>query len=96
MGMMYEPNKITATLKVVIGGEFYDDEASEETLRYCVEQNLEDAGFDVDVELLKEREPVKAERRVEQTEFNVCGYCGAHLLHRFRFCPECGRAVKWE
>lgn len=54
--MKNEPNKITATLKVVIAGEFYDDEASEETLRYCVEQDLEDAGFDVDVELLKEQE----------------------------------------
>ena len=49
-----KPNKVTATLKVVVTGEFYDDEASEETLRYCVEQDLEDAGFDVDVELLKE------------------------------------------
>ena len=49
-----KPNKVTATLKVVITGEFYGDEESEETLRYCVEQDLEDAGFDVDVELLKE------------------------------------------
>ena len=48
------------------------------------------------ITLLKEREPVKTKRRVEQTEFNVCGCCGAHLLHRFRFCPECGRAVKWD
>lgn len=49
-----KPNKVTTTLKVVVTGEFYDDEASEETLQYCVEQDLEDAGFDVDVELLKE------------------------------------------
>lgn len=54
--MKNELNKITATLKVVITGEFYGDEASEETLRYCVEQDLEDDGFDVDVELLKEQE----------------------------------------
>lgn len=44
-----KPNKVTATLKIVITGEFYDDEASEETLRYYVEQTLEDAGFDVEV-----------------------------------------------
>jgi len=50
-----EPNKVTATLKVVVTGEFYGDEASEETLRYCVEQDLEDAGFDVDVALLREQ-----------------------------------------
>lgn len=59
--MKDKPNKITATLKVVITGEFYDDEASEETLRYCVEQDLEDVGFDVDVELLEEQEDMGKE-----------------------------------
>lgn len=42
-----KPNKVRATLIVDIEGEFYDDESSEETLRYCVEQDLEDAGFNV-------------------------------------------------
>jgi len=51
--MKDEPNKVTAVLRVVVTGEFYDDEASEETLRYCVEQDLEDAGFDVDVSVMK-------------------------------------------
>lgn len=41
------PNKIKTRLIVDIEGEFYDDEATEETLRYCVEQDLEDAGFNV-------------------------------------------------
>ena len=59
--MMYEPNKIIATLKVVVIGEFYDDEACEETVRYLVEQDLEDVGFDVDVKLLKEQEPMTPE-----------------------------------
>lgn len=40
-----EETKITAALQLRVTGEFYDDEASEETLRYCVEQDLEDAGF---------------------------------------------------
>ena len=53
---MNEPNKINAILKVDITGEFYDNEATEETLRYAVEQDLEDAGFDVDVSVLKEQE----------------------------------------
>ena len=48
-----EPHKVTATLKIVITGEFYDDEASEETLRYYAEQALEDAGFDVDVSVIR-------------------------------------------
>ena len=35
-------------------GKFYDNESSEETLRYCVEQDLEDAGFNViDVSVMK-------------------------------------------
>jgi len=53
--MKDKPNKVTAELKVVVTGEFYDDESTEETLRYVVEQDLEDAGFDVDVCVLKEK-----------------------------------------
>ena len=52
MDSIKTPHKITATLKVVITGEFFDDETTEETLRYCVEQDLEDAGFDVDVSVM--------------------------------------------
>ncbi len=55
VGMDDKPNKVTTVLKVVVTGEFYDDDATEETLRYAVEQDLEDAGFDVDVALLKEQ-----------------------------------------
>lgn len=40
-------NKVKAKLILEIEGEFYDDESDEETLRYCVEQDLEDAGFNV-------------------------------------------------
>lgn len=54
MNVMYKPKKVTTTLRVVITGEFYDEEASEETLRYCVEQDLEDSGFEVQVSVLKE------------------------------------------
>ena len=55
-------NKVTATLKVVVTVEFYEDDVSEETLRYFVEQDLEDAGFDVDVELLKEQDTELCDR----------------------------------
>lgn len=50
-----EPNRVRAILKVTVAAEFFDDEATPETLRYCVEQTLEDAGFEVDVEHLKKR-----------------------------------------
>ena len=55
--MLYEPNKIKAVLKVKAAAEFYDDEATQETLRSCVEQALEDAGFEVYVSVLKKPEP---------------------------------------
>ena len=64
-----KPNKVTTVLKVVVTGEFYDDDATEETLRYSVEQDLEDAGFDVDVALLKEQE-----------ETELCDRCGRRRL----------------
>ena len=63
-----KPNKGTATLKIVITGEFYDGEASEETLRYCAEQTLEDAGFDVDVSVVRDnRLPFPANSNVQWT-----------------------------
>ena len=51
---MEEPNRITAILKVT--AEFYDPEATPETVRYAVEQTLEDSGFDVDVISLDDEE----------------------------------------
>jgi len=52
--MKDKPNKIKAKLLVEVETEFYDDESSEETLRYCVKQDLEDAGLNViDVSVMK-------------------------------------------
>lgn len=48
---MDEPKKVTAILKVT--AEFYDPEATPETVRACVEQDLEDAGYEVDVSNLE-------------------------------------------
>lgn len=49
-----KPNKVKAKLIVEVEAEFYDNKSSEETLRYCVEQDLEDAGFNViDVSVIK-------------------------------------------
>ena len=43
--------KVEATLVVYVSAEFDDEESTAETLRYLVEQDLEDAGFDVEVQL---------------------------------------------
>ena len=56
-------------------------------------------------ELLKEQEPVKP---VVDIDTWRCGNCGHKLEHQellgenvlfheqYNYCPECGRAVKWE
>ena len=44
---MDKQNKVKAKLIVDVEAEFYDDESSEETIRYCVEQDLEDIGYNV-------------------------------------------------
>lgn len=54
---MDNTRKVRTKLIVDIEGEFYDNESTEETLRYCVEQDLEDSGFNViDVSVLKAEE----------------------------------------
>lgn len=45
---MSDINRVTAYLKVT--AEFYDPESNPETVRACVEQDLEDAGYEVEVE----------------------------------------------
>ena len=106
MGMNDKPNKVTTVLKVVVTGEFYDDDATEETLRYAVEQDLEDAGFDVDVSLLKEQEAKtgKWERQYSRPGVyanlfwwrSVCGeptrYNDAGIF--YKYCPRCGAKLE--
>lgn len=63
-----KPNKVTKTLKIVITGEFCDDEEFEETLRCYAEQALEDAGFDVEVSIMRNnRIPFSANSNVQWT-----------------------------
>lgn len=51
--------------------------------------------------LLKAQEPVSVQKKqIEmvglQTWDWVCGNCGQTVLFSAKFCPWCGRAVKWE
>jgi len=52
---MNDAQKVTAILKVT--AEFYDPNATPETVRYAVEQTLEDSRFDVEVVNLSQ--PIK-------------------------------------
>ena len=71
---MDKPNKVKAKLTVEVEAEFYDNESSEETLRYCVEQDLEDAGLnviDVSVDNTMRDLRVKIEQLVEDFENGI-------------------------
>ena len=95
--MMYGPNKITATMKLVATAEFYDDEATEDTLRYWIEQDLNDAGFEADVSLLKEQEAVPViQREIAHMLFWCCGSCGVAITSGDKFCRMCGKEMKWK
>lgn len=48
------------------------------------------------IALLKEQEPAKVEKRKEEAEWNVCSNCGGHLIHKWSYCPSCGREVSWD
>ena len=51
--------------------------------------------------LLREQEPVKPERVLGAlSDWYHCGVCWADMLdtgdgYRPKYCPQCGRAVKW-
>lgn len=47
--------ELEVTLKVKVRAYFDDNESDEGTVRYLLEQDLEDAGWDCDVEILKEQ-----------------------------------------
>lgn len=71
---MDKPNKVKAKLIVEVEAEFYDDESSEETLRYCVEQDLEDVGLnviDVSVDNTMRNLRVKIEQFIENFENGI-------------------------
>ena len=65
---------------------YYEKEAA-----VCSNWLLKDA-----LEMLKVQEPVKVVRRVEEMEWTVCSNCGSHIISKWKWCPGCGRAVKWE
>lgn len=70
----------------------YNDEVSDE----CIVHLFEDA-----IALLKAQEPVMVQKKPMemvglQTWDWACGNCGQTVLFSAKFCPWCGRAVKWE
>ena len=73
--------------------------------RDCLEGSATDKTLNKAIALLKAQEPVKP---VVDIDTWKCGNCGHTLEHQellgdnvlfheqYNYCPECGRAVKWE
>lgn len=47
--------------------------------------------------LLKAQEPIPVKRiDGKRNHFLKCGGCNANLTSGMKFCPQCGRLVKWD
>lgn len=57
---------------------------------YCMGQMIEDT-----ITILKEQEPVKPTYEdFFGTRIARCGNCNVYIV-RYRYCPGCGKQVKW-
>lgn len=56
--------------------------------------------FDEVIELLKEQKAVKPKSKSRKGEYpqivHRCGNCNEILYRYYKYCPTCGRQVKWE
>ncbi len=61
----------------------------------AVEQMKHDA-----LEMLKEQGPVPSGKRIKAGDvvlrFYECGHCKNAIRKPWRYCPFCGKAVKWD
>lgn len=59
------------------------------------QQTIRDA-----LELLKEQEPIPCGEKIKVgdvvLDFYECGYCKNAIRKPWRYCPFCGKAVKWD
>ena len=95
--------------KVILGLECCSDVKPESCVKRCPYKNvgcndarklMQDA-----LALLKEQEPAEPKEIVNEnlcvgepyrTIGWECGNCGADIDSLYKYCPHCGRAVKWE
>ena len=66
----------------------YNDSSKYETLSGLID------------ELLKEQESVRVGKKIKAgdvvLDFYQCGHCKNAIRKPWRYCPFCGKAVKWE
>ena len=64
------------------------------TYAICIAEIARDA-----IELLKAQEPAHVQYRkmnIGKWALTVCGNCKEQLREDWKYCPICGKAVKWE
>ncbi len=66
--------------------------ARDERLIWCHGREMEKDAL----ALLKEQDAIEPKKQIEEAEWIVCGHCNGHIIHKWKFCPSCGRKVKWE
>lgn len=94
MDVMDKLYTVSGTFVVKASTGYFDDEATAETLRYSIEQDLEDLGYEAEVSVLREQKPIApVQEIINDAIFWHCGKCGAHLTDNY--CPHCGREVDW-
>ena len=76
------------------------DDYSEESreIREAAEQHMKEA-FNMAIDALKAQEPIKPKPDTSlgaRPWWIVCGNCKLSINEDYRYCPYCGRAVKWE
>ena len=69
--------------------------------RDCLEGSDTDQTIDMAVKLLKDQEPI-APKLIKMYPHDIyeCGNCGHRSVgskdYKAKYCPECGRMLKWE
>lgn len=95
VNVMDKPNTVRGVFEVRASAEFYDDEATVETLRNYIEQLFEDAELDAGVKVLRKQMPLEpVQEMISDAIFWRCGQCGALVTDIY--CPHCGRKVNWD
>ena len=61
----------------------------------CPYKNYDDCITRLREDVITALTPITVKRRIEKTEWNVCSNCNGHLIHKWNYCPYCGRKVKW-
>lgn len=93
---MVDPKRLIKSMELCIGAE-----RDCHKCMYCeTENDCRDSMIYDAVELLKEQEPIPCGEKIKagdiMLDFYECGYCKNAIRKPWKYCPFCGKAVKWD